>query len=92
MKNNEVEKYELYEETNYDFITEEALEHIHLDPDQNFPYPKMKSSIMPIHHNDKENIIDDPEYLFQYCSLLISGHKGKTLHPNTIQVSTAQLY
>ena len=45
-------------------ITEEALEHIHLDPDQNFPYPKISSDIMPIHHNDKENIIDDPEYFF----------------------------
>ena len=68
MENNEVEQYELYEETKYDFITEEELEYIHPDPDQNFPYPKMKSGIMPIHHNDKENIIDDPVYFFQYCS------------------------
>ena len=31
------------------------------------------------------------EYFFQYCSWLISGHKGKILHPTTIKVSTAQL-
>ena len=92
MENNEVEQDELYEETNYDFITEEALKHTHLDPVQNFPYPKISSDIMPIHRNVKENIIDDPVYFSQYCSLLISGHKGETLHPNTIKVSTAQLY
>ena len=62
MENNEVEQDELYEETNYDFITEEELENIHLDPDQNFLYSKMNSDIMSINHNDKENIIDDPEY------------------------------
>ena len=68
MENNEVEQHELYEEQNYDFITEEELKHIHLDLDQKFPYPKMNSDIMPIHHNDKENIIDYPEYFFQYFS------------------------
>ena len=51
----------------------------------------MNPDIMSIHRNDNENIIDDPEYFFQYCSLLISGHKGKTLHPTTIKVITAQL-
>ena len=68
MENNEVKQDESYVETNYDFITEEALEPIHLDPDQNFPYPKISSDIMPIHHNVKENIIDDPVYFSQYCS------------------------
>ena len=51
----------------------------------------MNSGIMTIHRNDPENIIDDPEDFFQYRSWIISGHKGKTLHPTTIKVTTAQL-
>ena len=61
-------------------ITEEALEHIHLDPDQNFPYPKISSDIMPIHHNDKENIIDDPEYLKWTSIDEISNSTYQQLH------------
>ena len=68
MENNEVEQYELYEETNYDLITEEELEYIHPDLDHNFLYSTMNPDIMSIHRNDNENIIDDPEYFFQYCS------------------------
>ena len=68
MENNEVEKYELYEETNYDLITEEELEYIQPDLDHNFLYSTMNPGIMSIHHNDNEHIIDDPEYFFQYCS------------------------
>ena len=61
MVNNEVEKDELYYETHDEFITEEELEHIHPDIDNNLPSSKMNSGIMTIHHNDPENIIDDPE-------------------------------
>ena len=35
--------------------------------------------------------IDDPEYFSQYRSWHKIGHEGKTLHPDTTQVSTAQL-
>ena len=68
MENNKFQKYELYEETNYDFITEEELEYIHLYLDHNVLYSTMNPGIMSIHHNDKENIIDDTEYFFQYRS------------------------
>ena len=46
MENNEVEQDELYEEQSYDFITEEALEYIHLDLDQTLPYQTMNSDIV----------------------------------------------
>ena len=45
-------------------ITEEELKHIHTDLDYNFPFPEMNSDIMSIHHNNLENIIDDPEDFF----------------------------
>ena len=51
----------------------------------------MNSVIMTIHQNDPENIIDDPEYFWQYHSWLLIGHKGNTLNPTTIKVTTAQL-
>ena len=41
MENNEFEQDGLYENTNYDLITEEELRHIHPDLDNNFPSPKM---------------------------------------------------
>ena len=61
MKNTEVEREELYEYTKDDLIAEEELENIHPDLDHNFPYPTMNSVIISIHHNDPENILDDPE-------------------------------
>ena len=51
----------------------------------------MDSGIMSIHHNDPENIIDDPEDFRQYRSWLLSGNKCNTLHPTTITVTTSQL-
>ena len=60
MENNEVEQYELYDDTNDDLITEEELKHIHPDLDNNFPSPTMNLGIMKIHQNDLENIIGDP--------------------------------
>ena len=42
-------------------ITEKELDHIHPDLNQNFPYTKMNSGLMTIHHNYTENFIDDPE-------------------------------
>ena len=52
MENNEVEQDELYDETNYYLITEEELEHIHPDLDNNFSSPTTNSGIMTIHQND----------------------------------------
>ena len=46
---------------------------------------------MSIHHNDPENIINDPEDFFQYRSWPLSGHKVKKIHPTTIKVNTEQL-
>ena len=66
MENNEVKQDELYDKKNDDFITEEELEHIHPDLDNNFPSPKMNSGIMTIHQNNPENIIDDSEDFCQY--------------------------
>ena len=66
MENNEAEKDELYEETNYGLITEEVIEHIHPELDHNFPYPTMNSSVMSIHQNDPDNIINYPEDFCQY--------------------------
>ena len=91
MENNEVEKHELYDETNDDLITEEELENIPLDLDKNFPSPTMNSGIMAVHQNGPENIIDDPEDFFQYGRLILSGQKGNTLHQTNIKVTTAKL-
>ena len=77
---------------NDNFITEEELEHIHPDINQNFPYPKMNSGLITVHNNGPEIFIDDTEYFFQYRSWLLSGHKGNTLHTTTIKSSTAHLY
>ena len=41
MENNEVKQDELYEETNYNLITEEELKYIHPELNNNFPYPTM---------------------------------------------------
>ena len=68
MENAEVEQEKLYEDTNYDLITEEELEYIYPDLNHNFPSPTMNSGIMSIHHNDPENIINYPEDIRQYRS------------------------
>ena len=81
----------LYEEKNDDLITEEELKKIHPDLNHNFTSPKMNSGVMSINHNYPENIIDDTEDFCQYRSLLLSGYKGKPLHPTTIKVTTAKL-
>ena len=46
---------------------------------------------MNVHHNDAESFIDDPEDSCLYHIWLLSGHKGKTLHITTTQVSTIKL-
>ena len=46
---------------------------------------------MTVYHNNSEIFIDDPEAFCQYQRLLLSGHNGNTLHPNTTEYSTAQL-
>ena len=58
--NNEAEQDEFYDDKNDDLITEEKLEHIHPDLDNNLPSPTMNSGITEIHQNDPENSIDDP--------------------------------
>ena len=62
MENTDSEQEEFYEDTNYDLITEEELENIPLEMNQNFPPPTINSGIMSIHHNDPEKILDDIEY------------------------------
>ena len=52
----------------------------------------MNSGIRTIHQNYPENIIDDTDDFFQYRSWILSGNKGKKLHPTTIKFTTAQLY
>ena len=42
MENNEVEQDEFHEDTNYDLIPEEELEHIHPDLDKKIPSKTMK--------------------------------------------------
>ena len=69
-------------------IYEEELEHIHPDPDTNFPSTTMDSVIMKIHQNYTENIIDDPEDFCQYSSSLLIEQKGKKVHPTTTNVTT----
>ena len=90
MENKEFEQEIFYKDRNDYLITEEELENIHPDLDQNLPYLTMNSDIISIHYNDTENIIDDPEDFFQYCSWLLIGHKGELLHPTTIKVTTEQ--
>ena len=51
MENNDFEQDEVYEETNYDLITEKELENIHPYLDNNLPSTKMKSRVMSIHQN-----------------------------------------
>ena len=46
IENNDIEKEDFYEETNYDLITEEELENIHPDLNHNFPSPTMNSDII----------------------------------------------
>ena len=46
---------------------------------------------MNVHHNDLENLIDDPKYFHHHWSWLLSGNDGNKLKKK-IQVSTAQLY
>ena len=46
---------------------------------------------MIVHHKDKENYINVPEYFRQYCSWILIEHEGNTPHPTTTQVGTAQL-
>ena len=52
MENNEIKQEELYQDKNGEFINEAELNNIHLDLNHNFPYPKMNSDIISIHHND----------------------------------------
>ena len=92
MENNEVKQDKLYEDTNYYLSIEEELKHIHPDLDYNFPYTTINSGIMTINQNYPENIIHDPEYFCQYHRLILSVHNLKTLHPNYIKGTTAQLY
>ena len=87
----EVEQEEFFEETNWNLITEEELEHIHSDLNHNFKYHAMNSGLMTVYHNDSEILIDDPGYFGQYRSWLISRHGGNTLHPTTTQVITEKL-
>ena len=47
-------------------LSEEELEHINSDLDQNISSPKINSGLRNAQHNDPHNFIDDPEDFCQY--------------------------
>ena len=68
MENNDIDQYEIHDKKNDDLIPGKELEHIHPGLENHFPYPTMISSIMTIHHNDPEHIINNPEGFCQHRS------------------------
>ena len=60
----------MYEDVNKNTLTEEELENIHPDLDNNFPPQTMNSGLITVNPNDPYTFIDDPEDFSQYCSWL----------------------
>ena len=91
MENNEIKLDELYDKTNDYLITEEELKYIHPDLDNKISF---SNNELRYHDNSSKwsrNFHWWYRKFHQYCSWLLIGHKGKTLHPTTIKVTTSQL-
>ena len=52
----------------------------------------MNSGIVYVYHNDPYNLIDEPEYFFQYRFWRISDHEVTIIQTSITQISNAQLY